>query len=43
MSDEIMRAMAAGENRVLSAEDMDAGSERIRQAVTAFADEYEPK
>lgn len=35
--------MAAGENRVLSAEDMDAGSERIRQAVTAFADEYEPK
>lgn len=43
MSDAIMRAMAAGENRVLSAEDMDAGSERIRQAVIAFADEYEPK
>ena len=43
VSDKIMRAMAAGENRVLSAEDMDAGSERIRQAVTAFADEYEPK
>ena len=43
MSDEIMHAMAEGESRVLSAEDMDAGSERIRQAVTAFADEYEPK
>lgn len=43
VSDKIMRAMAAGENRVLSAEDMDAGSERIRQAVIAFADEYEPK
>ena len=43
MSDAIMQAMAAGENRVLSAEEMDAGSERIRQAVNAFADEYEPK
>lgn len=43
VSDAIMRAMAAGENRVLSAEDMWAGSERIRQAVIAFADEYEPR
>ena len=32
-----------GIRRMLVGEDMDAGSERIRQAVTAFADEYEPK
>ena len=41
ISDEIMRAMASGENRVLSVEEMQAGSERIRQAVNAFAEEYE--
>ena len=41
VSDSIMRAMAAGENRVLSVEDMAAGSERIRQAVIDFAADYE--
>ena len=42
ISDAIMRAMAAGENRVTSGEDMWAGSERIRQAVEDFAAWYEP-
>ncbi|MBO5220427.1 MAG: hypothetical protein J6M47_02295 [Clostridia bacterium] len=41
VSDAIMRAMAAGECRVHSVEDMWAGSERIRQMVDAFAAEYE--
>ncbi len=41
VSDRIMRAMAAGENRVTAVEQMWEGSERIRQAVTAFAAEYE--
>ena len=41
ISDQIMRAMAAGENRVYTAEDMAAGSERIRQAVIDFAADYE--
>ena len=41
VSDKLMRAMAAGENRVLSAEEMEAGSERIRGAVADFAAEYE--
>ena len=41
ISDRIMRAMAAGENRVYTVEDIQAGSERIRQAVEAFAAEYE--
>ena len=41
MSDQIMRAMAAGENRVLTVEDMRAGSERIRQTVISFAEMYE--
>ena len=42
ISDAIMRAMAAGENRVTSVEDMAAGSARIRQAVEDFAAAYEP-
>ena len=42
VSDAVMRAMAAGENRVTSVEEMQAGSERIRQAVEAFAAWYEP-
>lgn len=33
--------MADGECRVLSLEDMQAGSERIRQAVNNFAEAYE--
>ena len=41
VSGRIMHAMAAGENRVLSVEDMAAGSERIRQAVIDFAEDYE--
>ena len=35
-----MRAMAAGEDRVLSIEAMEAGSERIRRAVIDFAETY---
>lgn len=42
ISDAIMRAMAAGENRVTSAQDMAAGSARIRQAVEDFAAAHEP-
>lgn len=42
ISDAIMRAMAAGENRVTSVEQMWAGSEVIRQAVIDFAAAYEP-
>jgi len=41
ISDAIMHAMAAGENRVMSVEDMQAGSERIRRCVEAFAAAYE--
>ena len=41
ISDNIMRAMAAGENRVYTVDDMWAGSQRIREAVEAFAAEYE--
>lgn len=40
VSDKLMRAMADGEDRVLSIEDMEAGSERIRQAVIDFAETY---
>ena len=42
ISDAIMRAMAAGENRVTSTVDMAEGSARIRQAVEDFAAAYEP-
>lgn len=42
MSDAIMRAMAAGEDRVTSVEQMWVGSARIRQAVQDFAAAYEP-
>ena len=42
ISDAIMRAMAAGENRVTDAQQMEAGSARIRLAVEAFAAAYEP-
>ena len=41
LSDAIVRAMAAGENRVFTVEDMVAGSERIRTAADEFAKEYE--
>ena len=41
VSDRIMRAMAAGECRVTTVEQMWAGSERIRQAVIDFAANYE--
>lgn len=43
ISDEIMRAMTAGENRVLTAEDMEAGSQKIREQVEAFIKQYEPE
>lgn len=41
MSDAIMRAMAAGENRVYTVEEMWEGSQRIRDAVNSFAQTYE--
>ena len=41
ISDAIMRAMAADECRVRTVEDMQAGSERIRQMVQTFAAAYE--
>ena len=40
MSDAVMRAMAAGENRVTSVEQMWEGSQKIREAVEEFAREY---
>jgi len=43
ISDRLMRAMAAGENRVTSVEAMLAGSEAIRRAVNEFAAQYEPE
>lgn len=43
ISDAIMRAMAEGDGRVYSVEEMWAGSERIRQAVIDFAAQYEPQ
>lgn len=42
ISDALMRAMAAGENRVMSTQDMLDGSEKIRAAVSAFIDQNEP-
>ena len=41
VSDRLMRAMAAGEERVRTVEQMWEGSERIRQAVIEFAKAYE--
>ena len=43
VSDALIRAMAAGENRVLTPEDMAVGSETIRQAAERFAEKYEPQ
>ena len=41
ISDAIIRAMAAGENRVTSVEEMNAGSAIIRASAQAFAGRYE--
>ena len=41
VSDKVMRAMAAGECCIESVEEMQAGSERIREAVAVFAPMYE--
>jgi len=41
VSDRIMRAMADGEHRVTSVEEMKAGSERIREAVAVFTQMFE--
>ena len=41
ISDEIVRAIAAGENRVYSVREMEAGSSVIRTAAEAFAERYE--
>lgn len=43
MSNRVMRAMAAGENRVTAVEEMRAGSERIRAAADAFASDFEAR
>ena len=43
VSDRIMRAMAVGENRVMSVEAMRAGSERIRSAVDDFVVIFESR
>jgi hypothetical protein len=43
VSDRIMRAMAAGENRVMSVGEMRTGSERIRSAVNEFAVMFESR
>ena len=40
ISDALMRAIAAGENRVLTVEDMERGSQRIRELVSAFDAPY---
>ena len=42
ISDMVMHAMANGENRVTSVGQMWENSQRIREAVDAFAAEYEP-
>ena len=41
VSDALIRAMAAGENRVSSPEEMEAGSEVLRGAALRFAERYE--
>ena len=41
VEDAALAAMAAGENRVYTVDDMWAGSQCIREAVEAFAAEYE--
>lgn len=41
--DALIRAMARGENRVFSPEEMRSGSEIIRQAARRFAEKYEPE
>ena len=43
VSDRIMQAMAAGECRVTSVEEMKAGSERIREAVQTFTQMFESR
>ncbi len=43
VSDALIRAMAAGENRVRSPEDMEAGSDVLRAAAERFAARYEPR
>ena len=43
VSDALIRAMAAGENRVYSPEEMEAGSEVLRGAAERFAARYEPR
>ena len=40
--DALIRAMAAGENRADTPEDMEAGNAVIRQAAERFAEKYEP-
>ena len=41
VSDALIRAMAAGENRVTSVEDMEAGSRILREVSERFAEKYE--
>ena len=41
ISNRLMRSMAAGENRILSPEDMERDNEQIRQMVERFIEKYE--
>ena len=41
VSDALMRAMAAGENRVMTVQDMERGSQALRSAARRFAERYE--
>lgn len=43
VSDALMRAMAAGENQVHSAEELRENNETLREAVERFAEKYEPQ
>ena len=41
-SDMVMRAMAAGENRIMSVSDMEEGNARLREEIEMFTQQYEP-
>ena len=38
-----MRAMAAGENRIMSVSDMEEGNARLREEIEMFTQQYEPQ
>ncbi|MBQ8094708.1 MAG: hypothetical protein IJ242_14220 [Clostridia bacterium] len=43
VSNAVMRAIAAGENRILTLQDIERNNEGIRQSVERFIEKYEPK